>query len=130
MDLGISGKMAIVSASSRGLGRGCAVALAQAGCDVVINGRDANAVADTAAFIRERHGVHVAEVVADVSTEEGRDALLAACPAPDILVNNNGGPPFRDFRTLTPQMIQDGVQQNMVTPIALVQSVIDGMAER
>jgi len=130
MDYGIKGREAIVCASSRGLGRGCAVALAEAGCNLVINGRDAKAVAETAVFIRDRYGVRVTEVVADVSTEEGRAALLAACPEPDILVNNNGGPPFRDFRTLTPEMIQEGVHQNMVTPISLIQAVLDGMAER
>lgn len=77
-----------------------------------------------------RPGPKVDVVVADVSTMEGQKALLAACPDPDILVNNNGGPPFRDFRELDRQAILEGVTQNMVTPIELIQSVIDGMCER
>ncbi len=130
MDLGIRGKQAIVCASSKGLGRGCATALAEAGCDLVVNGRDAALLAAPAADLRARFGVKVTEVVGDVSKPEVQKTLLAACPAPDILVNNNGGPPFRDFRTLDRQKILDGVTQNMVTPIELIQSVVDGMAER
>lgn len=130
MDLGIRGKRAIVCASSRGLGRGCAIALADAGCDLVINGRDEAKLADTETTIRERFGVKVVSVLADVSTSEGQKALLDACPDPDILVNNNGGPPFRDFRELTREKMLEGVTQNMVTPIELIQSVIDGMSER
>lgn len=130
MDLGIRGKSAIVCASSRGLGLGCASALAEAGCALVINGRDADTLAATAAALRERYGVTVTEVAGDVSKAEVQKALLAACPAPDILVNNNGGPPLRDFRQLDREALLDGVAQNMVTPIELIRSVIDGMAER
>ena len=130
MDLGLQGKKAIVCASSRGLGRGCALALAEAGCDLVLNGRNAETLAATAAEIRERFGISVTEVVADVSTPEGQKALLAACPTPDILVNNNGGPPPRDFRKLDRAAMLEGVTQNMITPIELIQAVIDGMTER
>lgn len=130
MDLGIAGRKAIVCASSRGLGRACAMALAQAGCDVVVNGRDAAVLAATAEEIRLACGVEVEEVVGDVSTPETRAALLAACPAPDILVNNNAGPPFRDHRELDADAILEGLRQNMVTPIELVRAVADGMAER
>jgi 3-oxoacyl-[acyl-carrier protein] reductase len=130
MDYGIRGRKAIVCASSRGLGRACAMALAEAGCDVVINGRDAETVSETAAEIRKLYGVDVKEVVGDVSARDVQQALLAAAPAPDILVNNNGGPPPRDFRKLDRQAMLDGVVQNMVTPIELIQAVIDGMAER
>lgn len=130
MDLGIKGRKAIVCASSRGLGRGIAFALAEAGCDLVVNGRDERSLADTASEIRSRHGVAVTPVAADVSTAEGQSALLAACPQPDILVNNNGGPPLRDFRELDREKIVEGVIQNMVTPIELVRAVLDGMAER
>ena len=130
MDLGIRGKKAIVCASSKGLGRGCAMALAEAGCDIVVNGRNAELVAKTAAELRERYGVTVTEVVGDVSKPEVQKALLAACPEPDILVNNNGGPPLRDFRELDRTKILEGVTQNMVTPVELVQAVIDGMATR
>lgn len=130
MDLGIRGKKAIVCASSRGLGRGCATALAEAGCDLVLNGRDAGKLAAAAEDIRTNYGVDVIEIVGDVSDEAVRAALLAACPEPDILVNNNGGPPFRDFRELTREAMLQGVDNNMVTPIELVKAVIDGMAER
>lgn len=129
MDLGIAGRKAIVCASSRGLGRACALALAEAGCDIVINGRDDAALAETGAAIKAL-GSQAAIVKADISTHEGQKALLTACPSPDILVNNNGGPPRKDFRTLDRDAMLQGVTQNMVTPIELIQAVIDGMAER
>lgn len=130
MDLGISGRKAIICASSRGLGRGCAVALAEAGCDVVVNGRDQRALEQTAAHIAERFPVAVKAVLADVSTPDGQAALLEACPSPDILVNNNGGPPRRDFRELDREKILAGVVQNMVTPLELIRAVVDSMIER
>ncbi|HMQ57981.1 MAG TPA: SDR family NAD(P)-dependent oxidoreductase, partial [Rhizobiaceae bacterium] len=129
MDLGISGKKAIVCASSRGLGRGCATALAEAGCAVVINGRDKAVLAATAEAIRAATGVTVTAVAADVSTAEGRAALLEACPAPDILVNNNAGPPRRDYTELDREAMIAGVIANMITPIELIQAVMPGMAE-
>src|SRR6266581_3819407 len=127
MDLGIAGRKAIVCASSRGLGRACAWALAQAGCDVVINGRDGKSLDATAAEMRQAIGAKVTAVAGDVATPAGQAALLGACPEPDILVNNNGGPPFRDFRELTRQNIIDGVIANMVVAIELIQKVIDPM---
>ena len=130
MDLGIKGRSAIVCASSRGLGRGCATALAEAGCEVVVNGRNREATEATAARIAAATGVRITPVIADVSTPAGQRALLAACPAPDILVNNNAGPPYRDFRELDRAAMIEGVVQNMVTPIELIKAVIDGMAER
>ncbi|AWC23808.1 3-oxoacyl-[acyl-carrier-protein] reductase FabG [Aminobacter sp. MSH1] len=130
MDLGIRGKKAIVCASSRGLGKGCAIALAEAGCKLFLNGRDAGALSRTATEIRQRFGVTVTEIAGDVSDPEVQKALLAACPSPDILVNNNGGPPYRDFRELDRAKILEGVTNNMVTPIELIKAVIDGMAER
>jgi 3-oxoacyl-[acyl-carrier protein] reductase len=130
MDLGIAGRTAIVCASSKGLGRGCAEALAQAGCTVVINGRDAKTLEATAAAIRAATGATVIAVVADVSTKAGQDALLAAAPNPDILVNNNGGPPPKPFRQVTREGLLEGVVQNMATPLELVQRVIDGMVAR
>ncbi len=130
MDYGIKGRTAIVCASSRGLGRGCAIALAEAGCNLVVNGRDAAKLKQTADEIRAQYGVEVTEVVADVSSPEGQRALLEAAPNPDILVNNNGGPPLKDFRELDRQAMIDGVTQNMITPIELIQAVIDGMSER
>src|SRR5262249_19799788 len=107
MDLGIAGRKAIVCASSRGLGRACAFALAQAGCAVVANGRDGKTLEATAAELRQATGAKVTAAVGDVATPAGQAALLGACPEPDILVNNNGGPPFRDFRELTRQSIID-----------------------
>ncbi|MBM22024.1 MAG: 3-oxoacyl-ACP reductase [Stappia sp.] len=130
MDLGISGRKAIVCASSRGLGRGCAEALAEAGCDLVINGLDGARLDATAGDLRARYGVDVKRVVADVSTPEGQKALLAACPSPDILVNNNGGPPRRDFLELDREKMIEGVIQNMISPIEMIQQVAEGMAER
>src|SRR6186997_3491823 len=130
MNLGIAGRKAIVCASSRGLGKACARALAEAGCEVVINGRDANKLEAAAAELSETVGVKIIPVVADVATADGQKALLAACPQPDILVNNNAGPPMRDFRELTRQQMLDGVIANMVVAIELIQKVIDPMCER
>ena len=130
MDLGIAGRQAIVCASSRGLGKACARALVEAGVDVVVNGRDPDVTEATRTELAALGGGSVTAVVADVSTREGQDALLAACPAPDILVNNNGGPPLKDFRTLDRDAMLAGVTMNMVTPIELVQRTVDGMAER
>jgi 3-oxoacyl-[acyl-carrier protein] reductase len=127
MDLGIAGRKAIVCASSRGLGRACAQALAQAGCEVVVNGRDAKALEATAADLAQATGAKVTAVQGDVATAEGQAALLRACPEPDILVNNNAGPPFRDFRELTRAQMIDGVIANMVVAIELTQKVIDSM---
>lgn len=130
MDLGIAGRKAIVCASSRGLGRACATALAAAGCEVVINGRHGGTLAATAAEIAAATGATVIPVAADVATPEGQKALLAACPRPDILVNNNAGPPMRDFRELTRQQMIDGVIANMIAAIELIQQVIGPMRER
>jgi 3-oxoacyl-[acyl-carrier protein] reductase len=130
MDLGIRGRKAIVCASSQGLGKGCALALAEAGVSVVINGRDRPALESAAQELRATTGADVTTVAADVSTREGQQALLSACPAPDILINNNGGPPFRDFRELDREALIKGVTMNMLTPIELIQAVIDGMAAR
>src|SRR4051812_9455069 len=109
MDLGIAGRKAIVCASSRGLGKGCAMALAEAGCEVVINGRDAKTLEAAAAEISKATKAKIISVAADVGTPEGQAKLLAACASPDILVNNNAGPPFRDFRELSRQQMIDGV---------------------
>jgi 3-oxoacyl-[acyl-carrier protein] reductase len=130
VDLGISGRKAIVCASSRGLGRACAAALARAGCEVVINGRDAKVLESTVAELRQATGAKVTAVQGDVATPEGQAALFRACPEPDILVNNNAGPPFRDFRELTRAQMIDGVVANMVVAIELTQKVIDPMRAR
>lgn len=130
MDLGISGRTAIVCASSKGLGRACAQALAEAGCTIVVNGRDAATLEATASQIRASTGATVIAVVADVSSRAGQDALLAAAPDPDILINNNGGPPPKPFRDVSREALLEGVVQNMATPLELVQRVVDGMIAR
>ncbi len=130
MDLGIAGRKAIVCASSRGLGRACAEALAQAGCEVVINGRDAKRVDATATEIANATGAVTRPVAADVSSAEGQAALFAACPDPDILINNNAGPPPRDFRTLSREQMIEGVIANMIVAIELTQKAIDPMVRR
>jgi len=130
MDLGISGRKAIVCASSRGLGRACAQALAQAGCEVVINGLDPARLEATAAELRKATGANIIPVKADVATAEGQAALFAACPEPDILVNNNAGPPPREFRELTRAQMLEGVTANMVVAIELMQKAIGPMQAR
>jgi 3-oxoacyl-[acyl-carrier protein] reductase len=131
MDLGLKDRIAVVCASSRGLGRACAEALAKNGCTVVINGRDAATLEKTAAEIAAATGARVVPVMADVATKEGQDALLAAAPGPcDILVTNNAGPPARDFREVDRAAMIAGVVGNMVVPIELVQRVVDAMIAR
>jgi 3-oxoacyl-[acyl-carrier protein] reductase len=130
MDLGITGRKAIICASSQGLGKGCAVALAEAGVAVVINGRDAEKLARTAEEIVQATGAAVTPVAADVATPDGQAALLEACPEPDILINNAGGPPSRDFRELDRAAMIDGVTMNMITPIEMIQKVIDAMVSK
>ena len=130
MDLGIAGRTAIVCASSRGLGRACATALAEAGCRVVINGVDPERLVQTRDAIAQATGAEVVAVAADLSTADGRAALLAAAPEPDILVNNNGGPPARDWRQVDHDALIAGVEANMVAPIALIQAVIEPMVAR
>jgi len=130
MDLGIAGRKAIVCASSRGLGKACARALAEAGCAVVVNGRDGKRLEATAAELRSATGAAVTAVAADVATPDGQKALFEACPLPDILVNNNAGPPLRDFRELTRQQMIDGVIANMIVAIELIQKAIDPMRQR
>jgi len=130
MDLGIEGRKAIVCASSRGLGRACAEALAAAGCEVIVNGRDAAVLDRTVSELSASTGARITGVVADVADPAGQQALLAACPEPDILINNNSGPPLADFRSLSRQQMLDGVIANMVTAIELTQKVIDPMVRR
>lgn len=130
MDLGIAGRRAIVCASSKGLGRGCAEALAREGVDVVINGRNETEVMTTTEAIRKLGGGKVTPVVADVTSSEGRAALLKACPEPDILINNAGGPPPGDFRDLDEEKWLSGLVPNLVAPILLIKSIVDGMAQR
>jgi 3-oxoacyl-[acyl-carrier protein] reductase len=130
MDLGIAGRRALVCASSRGLGRACAQALAAEGAVVVINGRDASRLAATAAEIRDATGASVTTAVADLCTEAGRQRLLEACPDPDILVNNNGGPPPGRFEDWDHARWIDALEANLLAPVLLVRGVIGGMRAR
>ena len=130
MDLGIKGKRAIVCAGSKGLGRGCAEALAAAGVDLTINARGAEALEATAAAIRDAYGVSVVTVAADVTTEAGRAALLAACPDPDILVTNAGGPPPGLWSDWSREDFIKAIDANMLTPVALMQATVPAMMAR
>jgi 3-oxoacyl-[acyl-carrier protein] reductase len=130
MDLGITGKKALVCGGSRGLGFGCASALARDGVDVTIVARDSAKLLASADALRKLGGGKVETVQADVTTEDGRQAMLAACPAPDILVNNAGGPPPGDFRTWDRDVWLAALDANMLSPIELIKATIDGMMER
>jgi len=130
MDLGIKGRKAIVCASSQGLGRGCAFALAREGVDLVINARTAAPLEATAEAIRRETGVRVTAVACDITMPEGRAAVLAVCPDSDILVNNAGGPPIGDFRDWGEAQWMKAVNDNMITPIMLIRAVVDGMIAR
>ncbi|MEM0908184.1 MAG: SDR family oxidoreductase [Pseudomonadota bacterium] len=130
MDLGIKGRKAIVCASSKGLGRGSAEALAEAGCDLVMNARSADVLEATADAIRSRYGVTVTTVAADVTTDEGRAALLDAEPQPDILINNAGGPPPGMWSDWGADEWENAFRGNMLTPILLSTAVLPGMIER
>jgi 3-oxoacyl-[acyl-carrier protein] reductase len=130
MDLGIAGRVAVVCASSKGLGKACALELARAECTVVVNGRDAAATSQTAKEIMAETGGAVIPVVADLNTADGRDRLIGAVPQVDILINNNGGPPPMDFRDVDHDALIAGVTANMEVPIQLVQAVVDGMIDR
>ncbi|MBF9033520.1 SDR family oxidoreductase [Rhodobacterales bacterium HKCCE2091] len=130
MDLGLTEKRAVVAASSAGLGLACAAELAREGAEVVLNGRDERRLEAAAERLRDETGGSVRHVAADLGTGAGRAALLAACPDPDILVTNNGGPPPRDFRDLDDAAIRAGLEANMVAPLALIRAVLPGMADR
>jgi 3-oxoacyl-[acyl-carrier protein] reductase len=130
LDLGIAGRKAIVCASSQGLGRACAEALSSEGVDVVINGRDAAKLERAAAEIRAAGGGEVTFVAADITTDEGRDTLLAACPAPDIVVLNNRGPRPGSLDEVTDDDLQVALDLHFWTPIKILQRVVPGMCER
>jgi 3-oxoacyl-[acyl-carrier protein] reductase len=131
MDMGITGRTALVCAASKGLGKGCAMALAKEGVDVVITARGAEALEATAAEIRAAApNVKVTAVAGDIITPEGRAAALAAAPYYDILVNNAGGPPPGDFRDWNRDTWIKALDANMLTPIELIKATVDGMIER
>lgn len=130
MDLGIKGKRALVCASSKGLGRGCAEALAEAGVNLILNARGAEALEKTAQTIRDEYGVSVVAVAADVSTEEGRAKLLNATQNVDILVNNAGGPPPGMWSDWDREDFIQALDANMLAPIALMKAYLPGMMDR
>jgi 3-oxoacyl-[acyl-carrier protein] reductase len=130
VDLGIEGRHAIVCASSRGLGFACADALAREGVNVTINGRDADALAAAAEQLASRHTVKVSAVSGDITEPATREALLAACPSPDILVNNNGGPTPGRFADWDRDAWIAALDANMLAPLAMIREVLDGMVER
>ena len=130
MDLGISGKRALVTASSKGLGRGCAEALAAAGVDLVLNARTAGPLEETAEAIRAAHGVSVTAVAADITDAFGRGQVLEATGQVDILVTNAGGPPPGMWSDWTRDDFIKAIDANMLTPIALMQAMLPGMIDR
>ncbi|MFP4327679.1 MAG: SDR family oxidoreductase [Paracoccaceae bacterium] len=130
MDLGISGKRALVCASSKGLGRGCAEALAAAGVNLVMNARGAEALEEAAAAIRAAHGVEVTAVAADITTEDGRARVLEAAGEVDILVTNAGGPPPGMWTDWEREDFIKALDANMLTPIALIKALVPGMMAR
>lgn len=130
MDLGIAGRWAIVCASSRGLGLGCAEALAGAGVNLVMNGRRADVLASAADNLRRQHSVDIREVVADVVTGAGREAILGACPQVDILVTNAGGPPPGIWSDWSRDDFIAALDANMLAPISMMQKSLPGMMDR
>jgi 3-oxoacyl-[acyl-carrier protein] reductase len=130
MDLGLKGRSAIVCAASKGLGRGCAEKLAEAGVNLTICARTAEALEATAADIRRATGVSVTAIACDITTDAGRAEVLKACPEPDILINNAGGPPPGDFKNFSLDDWRRAVEGNMITPIALIHSTVYGMMDR
>ena len=130
MDFGIRGRNALVCGASKGLGRGCADALAAEGVNVTLVARTPGPLDEAAATIRQKTGVTVTAVACDITTPEGRAKVLAACPEPDILVTNAGGPPPGDFRNWTREDWIAALDANMLTPIELIKATVDGMIAR
>jgi 3-oxoacyl-[acyl-carrier protein] reductase len=131
MDLGLTGKWALVCAASKGLGKGCAAALVREGVNVVVTARGVEALEATAQELRAvGGGGEVRAVAGDITTAEGRAAALAACPQVDILVNNAGGPPPGDFRQWDRDTWIAALDANMLTPIELIRATVDAMAAR
>lgn len=130
MDLGIDGRKAIVCASSQGLGLACATSLAREGCVIFINGRDASRLAEAVAQIEAATGMRATPVAADINTEQGRTALVAACPDADILVNNNAGPPPGELADWDHAAWLAALEANMLAPILLIRALLPGMRQR
>ena len=130
MDMGLKGKTALVCASSKGLGRACALALASEGVNITMLARGRETLEESAKEIARLTGVQVNTVACDITTAEGRALALAACPAPDILITNAGGPPTGDFRDWEREDWITALDANMLTPIELIRASVDGMQSR
>jgi 3-oxoacyl-[acyl-carrier protein] reductase len=130
MNLGIRGRKALVCASSQGLGLACATALAREGCELWLNGRDAARLEQAAAGLREVSDALVHTVVADLNTDTGRQALLQACPEPDILVNNNAGPPPGQLADWDHGAWIAALEANLIAGVMLIRAVLPGMRQR
>ena len=130
MDLGITGKNALVCGASKGLGRACATSLAREGCSVAIVAREREQLEKTAGEIRAATGAKVTVIAADITTDEGKTAALAAAGTLDILVTNAGGPPTGDFRQFSREDWLRALNANMLTPIELIRATVDGMMAR
>ncbi|MBX3659653.1 MAG: SDR family oxidoreductase [Ramlibacter sp.] len=130
MDLHIAGRKAIVCASSQGLGKACALALAREGVKVFINGRTQATLDAAAEEIRQATGAEVVTVQADITTEEGRARLVAACPDADILVNNNAGPAPGKFQDWGRDQYLEAFESNMLAPVLMIRALLPGMRER
>lgn len=131
MELGIKGRWAVVCAASKGLGKGCAMALAQEGVNLVINARNSETLATTAQQLKALNpSIDIVTVAGDIGEAQVRAAMLAACPQVDILINNNGGPPPGDFRDWSRSDWLKALEANMITPIELIKATVDGMSER
>ena len=130
MDLGIEGKKAIICASSKGLGKACALSLVQEGVGVVINARNPDTLKETQQELLDLKRGAVDLVVADLNTQEGRETLISMCPDADILINNNGGPPPKNFLDTSENDWSEAINSNMLTPIFLIKSLLPGMQER
>ncbi len=129
MDLGLEGRQAIICASSRGLGRACALALAREGVHVTLNGRDETALAEAVSLCRAK-GVEVHQVLGDITLKSTRAALLDVCSEPDILITNNGGPPPGRLADWDHKAWIDAFEANMITHMLMIRAVLDGMVER
>jgi 3-oxoacyl-[acyl-carrier protein] reductase len=130
MDLGIAGRKAIVGGASAGLGRACALSLAREGCELTIVARTKADIEAAAAEIAAATGARVTPVAVDINSDEGRAEILKACPAPDIVVNNSGGPPTGNFRDWDRKMWADALNMSMLGAVFMIKDVVDGMIAR
>ncbi len=130
LDFGLEGRSALVCGSSAGIGYACAEALARCGASIILNARNAAKLEKAAEVISAATGAAVDFVAADVSSPQGRAALLTRCPSPDILVNNSAGPPTGDFREFDEAAWEKALAGNMIAPIMMIRAVLDGMIER